>query len=135
MEGALRLDCEEGNVFKLLNFPIVQNYLSQATNKEWNNLIDTLGKGYNAFNKSNFSSLGLNHNKVTQKSRVMTLAIIHKSGAGLPFKSIASELEVSEAEIEDWLIESILNGQVDGRIDQSQDLLIFEEERKVNKDM
>ena len=67
---------------------------------------------WHAGHGSELASLGLSHDALVTKLRLITLATMSSSGAVLSFAQIASTLNIDANNVEDWVIDGELRGLV-----------------------
>ena len=108
--GALAKDAEFGGVYELLDILIYKqlpDYLVFAEK-----------------NKALLAKHALDHDGLVRKMRLLTLASLACDHATLPYATAATQLKVEENDVEEWVIQAIGAGLIDGRLDQLQNVVV-----------
>lgn len=115
----------------LLTNPVVKALATNADTKELYGLLEVFQEGklqdYRAFKKDAvLKKYGINEEKCTRNMRVLSLCSLAAETEEVPYELVAKTLDVSQDEVESWVISAVSSGLLSAKMDQIQQKIMVE---------
>jgi len=116
----------------LLTNPAVQALAKNADTKQLHGLLEVLQEGkledYRAYKNKDavLKAYGLSDEKCTRHMRILSLCSLAADTEEVPYDLVAKTLDVSQDEVESWVIAAVSSGLISAKMDQIQQKIMVE---------
>lgn len=112
----------------LIKIPVVASFLSNPSHKSLATLVDifayeTIEEYQQWASKGEEAIQGFDG---TEKMRYLTICTLAQKDNQLTFDQLAKAIKIDRAQIEEWIIEATIEGLIDAKIDQEQEIVVVQ---------
>lgn len=111
----------------LTETPAIKSLSKDAAQKK---LFEVLGifqhediSSYDEWYNKNEEACSLNQDDCRAKMRYLTLCSLAQENNEITFAQVTTSLKIDQSDIEEWIIEAIVGGNLDAKIDQEKETL------------